>query len=180
MQDYILLLSQNTINSSRSPFLCAILVIPPLRLMFSRSQHHVTAEVFSCTSPVPVLKCSTKEWAVKRELASTQSVAACQAVGEVLALRCQQAGITRMVYCAIPWTFRSDAVSTCCWDRWVKTDVFCTLVMFAFYLAGSGFQKCHERGRSHSQWTQEEIYRFLTLPTINPCLSLNSVQMFRS
>ncbi|XP_013863411.1 large ribosomal subunit protein uL18m isoform X2 [Austrofundulus limnaeus] len=80
------------------------------RLMFSRSQSHVTAEVFSCTSPVPVISCSTKEWAVKRELSSTKSVAACQAVGEVLALRCQQAGITRMVYHEIPWTYRSDAV----------------------------------------------------------------------
>uniref|UniRef100_A0A3Q3FLA0 Large ribosomal subunit protein uL18m n=1 Tax=Kryptolebias marmoratus TaxID=37003 RepID=A0A3Q3FLA0_KRYMA len=79
------------------------------RLMFSRSQHHVTAEVFSSGSPVPVLTCSTKEWALKRELASTNSVAASQAVGEVLALRCQQAGITRMVYRAIPWTYRSDA-----------------------------------------------------------------------
>ncbi|XP_038152460.1 39S ribosomal protein L18, mitochondrial [Cyprinodon tularosa] len=80
------------------------------RLMFTRSQHHVTAEVFSCTSLVPVLSCSTKEWAIKKELASTNCVAACQAVGEVLAQRCQQAGITRMVYRAIPWTYRSDAV----------------------------------------------------------------------
>ncbi|XP_054890058.1 39S ribosomal protein L18, mitochondrial [Poeciliopsis prolifica] len=80
------------------------------RLMFSRSQHHVTAEVFSCTSPVPVLTCSTKEWAVKKELASTNCVAACQAVGEVLAHRCQQAGIMRMVYRAIPWTYRSEGV----------------------------------------------------------------------
>ncbi|XP_007548314.1 large ribosomal subunit protein uL18m [Poecilia formosa] len=80
------------------------------RLMFSRSQRHVTAEVFSCTSPVPVLTCSTKEWAVKKELASTNCVAACQAVGEVLAHRCQQAGIMRMVYRAIPWTYRSEGV----------------------------------------------------------------------
>uniref|UniRef100_A0A1A8F5N5 Large ribosomal subunit protein uL18m n=1 Tax=Nothobranchius korthausae TaxID=1143690 RepID=A0A1A8F5N5_9TELE len=80
------------------------------RLMFSRSQHHVTAEVFSRSSPIPVLCCSTKEWALKKELPSTSCVAACQAVGEVLAHRCQQAGITRMVYKAIPWTFRSDGV----------------------------------------------------------------------
>ncbi|XP_008418428.1 large ribosomal subunit protein uL18m [Poecilia reticulata] len=80
------------------------------RLMFSRSQRHVTAEVFSCTSPVPVLTCSTKEWAVKKELASTNCVAACQTVGEVLAHRCQQAGITRMVYRAIPWTYRSEGI----------------------------------------------------------------------
>ncbi|KAF3693872.1 39S ribosomal protein L18, mitochondrial [Channa argus] len=80
------------------------------RLVFSRTQHHVTAEVFSSSSPVPVLSCSTKEWAIKKELASTNCVAACQAVGDVLAHRCQQAGITRMVYRAIPWTFRSDAV----------------------------------------------------------------------
>lgn len=82
------------------------------RLVFSRSQHHVTAEVFSYGSPVPVLKCSTKEWALKRELGSTCCVAACQAVGEVLAQRCQQAGITRMVYRAIPWQYRSDAVQS--------------------------------------------------------------------
>ncbi|XP_069577458.1 large ribosomal subunit protein uL18m [Brachyistius frenatus] len=82
------------------------------RLMFSRSQHHVTAQVFSSSSPIPVLSCSTKEWAVKKELASTNCVAACQAVGEVLAHRCQRAGITRMVYRAIPWTYRSDAVQS--------------------------------------------------------------------
>ncbi|TDH07714.1 hypothetical protein EPR50_G00108380 [Perca flavescens] len=82
------------------------------RLEFSRTQHHVTAHVFSSSSPVPVLSCSTKEWALKKELASTSCVAACQAVGEVLAHRCQQAGITRMVYRAIPWTYRSDAVQS--------------------------------------------------------------------
>lgn len=82
------------------------------RLMFSRSQHHVTAQVFSSCSPIPVLSCSTKEWAVKKELASTNCVAACQAVGEVLAHRCQQAGITRMVYRVIPWTYRSDSVQS--------------------------------------------------------------------
>ncbi|XP_072289710.1 large ribosomal subunit protein uL18m [Eucyclogobius newberryi] len=80
------------------------------RLVFSRTQHHVTAQVFSSVSPHPVLSCSTKEWALKKELPSTNCVAAAQAVGEVLALRCQQAGITRMVYRAIPWTYRSDAV----------------------------------------------------------------------
>uniref|UniRef100_A0A8C5D6T2 Large ribosomal subunit protein uL18m n=1 Tax=Gouania willdenowi TaxID=441366 RepID=A0A8C5D6T2_GOUWI len=82
------------------------------RLMFSRSQHHVTAEVFSRCSPVPVLSCSTKEWAVKKELPSTSCVAACQAVGEVLAHRCHQAGITRMVYREIPWTYRSESFRT--------------------------------------------------------------------
>ncbi|KAM3613069.1 uncharacterized protein V6R79_019599 [Siganus canaliculatus] len=82
------------------------------RLEFSRTQHHVTAQVFSSSSTVPVLCCSTKEWAVKKQLASTNCVAACQAVGEVLAHRCQQAGITRMVYKAIPWTYRSDAVQS--------------------------------------------------------------------
>nr|XP_040028475.1 39S ribosomal protein L18, mitochondrial [Gasterosteus aculeatus aculeatus] len=82
------------------------------RLEFSRTQHHVTARVFSSSSPVPVLSCSTREWALKKELASTNCVAACQAVGEVLAQRCQQAGITRMVYRAIPWTYRSDAVQS--------------------------------------------------------------------
>ncbi|XP_068596160.1 large ribosomal subunit protein uL18m [Brachionichthys hirsutus] len=82
------------------------------RLVFSRTQRHVTAQVFSSSSHVPVLSCSTKEWAMKKQLASTQCVAACQAVGEVLAQRCQQAGITRMVYRAIPWTYRSDAVQS--------------------------------------------------------------------
>ncbi|KAM4622207.1 large ribosomal subunit protein uL18m [Polymixia lowei] len=80
------------------------------RLVFTRTQHHATAEVFSGNSPIPVVSCSTKEWAVKRELASTNCVAACQAVGEVLAHRCRQAGITRMVYRAIPWQYRSDAI----------------------------------------------------------------------
>uniref|UniRef100_A0A6Q2Z9P3 Large ribosomal subunit protein uL18m n=1 Tax=Esox lucius TaxID=8010 RepID=A0A6Q2Z9P3_ESOLU len=80
------------------------------RLVFSRSQHHVTAEVFAYGDPVPVLSCSTREWALKRELASTCCVAASQAVGEVLAQRCRQAGITRMVYKHIPWQYRSDSV----------------------------------------------------------------------
>lgn len=82
------------------------------RLVFSRTQHHVTAQVFSRCSPDPVLTCSTKEWALKRELPSTSCVVACQAVGEVLALRCKQAGITRVVYRAIPWTYRSDSVQS--------------------------------------------------------------------
>lgn len=82
------------------------------RLVFSRTQQHVTAQVFSSCSPDPVLTCSTKEWAVKRELPTTNCVAACQAVGAVLAHRCQQAGITRMVYRAIPWTYRSQAVQS--------------------------------------------------------------------
>lgn len=82
------------------------------RLVFSRTQHHVTAHVLSSSSPDPVLTCSTKEWALKRELPSTNCVAACQLVGEVLAHRCKQAGITRMVYKAIPWTYRSEAVQS--------------------------------------------------------------------
>jgi len=83
------------------------------RLVFSRSQHHVTAEVIpggAGAAAGPVISCSTKEWALKQELGSTHCVAACQAVGEVLAQRCQQAGITRMVYRSIPWMYRSDAV----------------------------------------------------------------------
>ncbi|KAM7417717.1 hypothetical protein PAMA_017385 [Pampus argenteus] len=82
------------------------------RLVFSRTRHYVTAEVFSSSSTVPVVSCSTKEWAMKQEMASTNCVAACQAVGEVLALRCQQAGIIRMVYRAIPWMYRSAAVQS--------------------------------------------------------------------
>ncbi|KAI4818863.1 hypothetical protein KUCAC02_004160 [Chaenocephalus aceratus] len=82
------------------------------RLEFIRTKSHVTASVFSSSSPVPVLTSSTKEWALKRDLHSTSCVAACQAVGEVLAHRCHQAGITRMVYRAIPWTYRSDAVQS--------------------------------------------------------------------
>ncbi|XP_003970431.1 large ribosomal subunit protein uL18m [Takifugu rubripes] len=82
------------------------------RLVFTRTQHHVTAEVFSSSSPIPVLSCSTKEWALKRELSSTTCVAACQAVGEVLAHRCLQAGINRMVYREIPWAYRSQAIQS--------------------------------------------------------------------
>ncbi|XP_055033500.1 large ribosomal subunit protein uL18m [Misgurnus anguillicaudatus] len=82
------------------------------RLVFRRSQQHITAEVFSIDSTVPVLSCSTKEWALKRELGSTRSVAACQAVGEVLAQRCLEAGITRIVYREVPWMFRSEAIQT--------------------------------------------------------------------
>ncbi|XP_042349229.1 39S ribosomal protein L18, mitochondrial [Plectropomus leopardus] len=82
------------------------------RLEFTRSQGHVLARVYSRSSSVPVITCSTKEWGIKRELASTTCVAACQAIGEVLAERCKRAGITRMVYKEIPWTFRSDSVQS--------------------------------------------------------------------
>ncbi len=79
--------------------------------MFRRTQHHITAEVYSSDSVDPVLSCSTKEWALKRELGTTRSVTACRAVGEVLAQRCLEAGITRMVYREVPWKFRSESVS---------------------------------------------------------------------
>lgn len=82
-----------------------------LRLVFRRTQHHITAEVYSSDSVDPVLSCSTKEWALKRELGTTRSVAACRAVGEVLAQRCCEAGITRIVYREVPWKFRSESVS---------------------------------------------------------------------
>uniref|UniRef100_A0A674DIB7 Mitochondrial ribosomal protein L18 n=1 Tax=Salmo trutta TaxID=8032 RepID=A0A674DIB7_SALTR len=52
----------------------------------------------------------SREWALKRELGSTHCVAASQAVGEVLAQRCRQAGIIRMVYrhpLAVPLSFRT-------------------------------------------------------------------------
>lgn len=125
--------------------------------MFTRTQHHVTAEVFSSTSPIPVVSCSTKEWALKREISSTTCVAACQAVGEVLAHRCMQAGINRMVYREIPWAYRSHAVSTVttsgssklrhapCWCFWSFTD--------------SVIQGSAERGRNHPQWTQKKVCR---------------------
>ncbi|XP_076142853.1 large ribosomal subunit protein uL18m [Alosa pseudoharengus] len=82
------------------------------RLHFSRTQHHITAEVYSKDSTEPVISCSTREWAIKRELSSTRSVAACQAVGEVLAQRCREAGITRMVFRELSWRFRCESVMT--------------------------------------------------------------------
>ncbi|KAG7328791.1 hypothetical protein KOW79_006965 [Hemibagrus wyckioides] len=82
------------------------------RLVLKRSQHHVSAAVFPRDSDVPVLTCSTQEWAVKKQLSSTHSVAACRAVGDVLAQRCCEAGIIRLFYREVPWTFRSDAVQT--------------------------------------------------------------------
>ncbi|XP_064193842.1 39S ribosomal protein L18, mitochondrial isoform X2 [Anguilla rostrata] len=80
------------------------------RLVFSRSQHHVTAQVFAAGVDQPVVSCSTQEWAVKRELASTRCVSACQAVGAVLAQRCREAGLQRVSFRALPWEFRSQAV----------------------------------------------------------------------
>ncbi|XP_062855946.1 39S ribosomal protein L18, mitochondrial [Trichomycterus rosablanca] len=82
------------------------------RLVFKRTQHHVSVAVFSWDCDVPVITCSTQEWALKKQLSSTHSVAACRAVGDVLAQRCCEAGITRLVYREVPWTFRSDAVQT--------------------------------------------------------------------
>ncbi|KAM9471093.1 large ribosomal subunit protein uL18m [Clarias gariepinus] len=82
------------------------------RLVLKRSQHHVSATVFSVDSDVPVLTCSTQEWALKKQLSSTCSVAASRAVGDVLAQRCREAGITRLFYREVPWSFRSDAIQT--------------------------------------------------------------------
>ncbi|NP_001070798.1 large ribosomal subunit protein uL18m [Danio rerio] len=79
------------------------------RLVLRRTQKHTTAEVYSCDSTDPVLSCSTTEWALKRQLGSMRSVAACRAVGEVLAQRCCGAGITRLYYREVPWMFRSKA-----------------------------------------------------------------------
>ncbi|XP_016323258.1 39S ribosomal protein L18, mitochondrial-like [Sinocyclocheilus anshuiensis] len=92
------------------------------RLVFRRTQHHITAEVYSSDSIDPVLSCSTKEWALKRELGSTRSVAACRAVGEVLAQRCREAGITRIVYREVPWKFRSESNQTF-WTAMKEGDV---------------------------------------------------------
>ncbi|XP_063044096.1 39S ribosomal protein L18, mitochondrial [Engraulis encrasicolus] len=82
------------------------------RLYFHRTQHHISAEVYSKDSIDPVITCSTREWAIKRELGSTRSVAACQVVGEVLAQRCREAGITRIVFREIPWKFRCEGTLT--------------------------------------------------------------------
>ncbi|XP_072519812.1 large ribosomal subunit protein uL18m [Salminus brasiliensis] len=82
------------------------------RLVFRRSQKHVFAEVLSRDSNVPVLTCSTQEWAMKKNLCSTQSVSACRAVGEVLAQRCREAGITHLFYREVPSTFRTEGVQT--------------------------------------------------------------------
>lgn len=102
-----------------------------LRLVLKRSQHHVTAVVFSRDSDVPVLTCSTQEWALKKQLSSTSSVAACRAVGDVLAQRCCEAGITRLFYREVPWTFRSDAVSLLSpWIIIIGRNVDSTLFFF--------------------------------------------------
>ncbi|KAL4641719.1 39S ribosomal protein L18, mitochondrial [Arapaima gigas] len=80
------------------------------RLVYSRSQHYITAEIFAPHSSTPVLSCSTQEWALKKELHSTRTVAASQAVGEVLAQRCREAGLLRLTFRVLPWTFRSESV----------------------------------------------------------------------
>ncbi|KAJ8271233.1 hypothetical protein COCON_G00100920 [Conger conger] len=81
------------------------------RLVLSRSQHHVTAQVLAAGEPdAPVLSCSTREWAVRRELRGTRSVAACQAVGEVLAQRCREAGLLRLAFRVLPWEIRSQSL----------------------------------------------------------------------
>ncbi|TRY85510.1 hypothetical protein DNTS_011962 [Danionella cerebrum] len=80
------------------------------RLVFKRTNQHIVAEVISTESVVPVLSCSTREWALKRLLGSTCDVTACRAVGHVLAQRCQEAGITFIYYREIPWMFRSQKI----------------------------------------------------------------------
>ncbi|KPP61032.1 39S ribosomal protein L18, mitochondrial-like [Scleropages formosus] len=98
------------------------------RLVYSRSQNYITAEIFAPHSSTPVLSCSTKEWALKRELHSTRSVAASQAVGEVLAARCREAGFQRLTFRVVPWTFRSESVKK-----------------FRMALKGGGIKLCEPR-----------------------------------
>lgn len=143
---------RHQIHSAFRHFVDSSSVFLLLRLEFSRTQHHVTAQVFSSSSPVPVISCSTKEWALKKELASTRCVAACQAVGEVLAQRCQQAGITRIVYRAIPWTYRSDAVSLL-QHQWLE----CIFSLYFFYPLIVFFLIVHRFSPLGKQWKMVEL-----------------------
>ncbi len=125
-----------------------------LRLVFRRTQHHITAEVYSSDSVDPVLSCSTKEWALKRELGTTRSVTACRAVGEVLAQRCLEAGITRMVYREVPWKFRSESVS------FFSSIIFLryyTLMVEMHRLIHAIFSHCRIR-RSGQPWKRVASY----------------------
>lgn len=144
---------KHQIHSAFRHFVDSSSVFLLLRLEFSRTQHHVTAQVFSSSSPVPVLSCSTKEWALKKELASTRCVAACQAVGEVLAQRCQQAGISRIVYRAIPWTYRSDAVSLL-QHQWLECIFY---PLFFFFTPWLFFLIVHRFSPLGKQWKMVEL-----------------------
>ncbi|XP_066574751.1 large ribosomal subunit protein uL18m isoform X2 [Amia ocellicauda] len=87
------------------------------RLVLSRTQHHVTAQVLSgapSSLSLPVLSASTQEWAIKRHLPSTRGVSACENIGRVLAQRCLEAGIQHVTFRAIPWEFRSQSVQRFC------------------------------------------------------------------
>ncbi|XP_006634214.2 large ribosomal subunit protein uL18m [Lepisosteus oculatus] len=83
------------------------------RVVLSRSQKHVTAQVLSgdpASLSRPVVSASTQEWAVKKHLGPTCGVSACENIGRVLAQRCLEAGIRHATFRAIPWEFRSQSV----------------------------------------------------------------------
>ncbi|KAM4675608.1 large ribosomal subunit protein uL18m [Discoglossus pictus] len=79
------------------------------RLRFERSQHHVTAFIEHSDGNV-VVSASTREWAVKRHLYSTKDAMASENIGRVLAQRCLEAGISYVVFKAIPWEFHAEGV----------------------------------------------------------------------
>ncbi|XP_078522141.1 large ribosomal subunit protein uL18m [Lissotriton helveticus] len=79
------------------------------RLCLQRSQNHVTGYVEHSNGSV-VVSASTREWAIKRHLYSCRDVSACENIGRVLAQRCLEAGISYMVYQAIPWEFQAESV----------------------------------------------------------------------
>ncbi|XP_069484938.1 large ribosomal subunit protein uL18m isoform X2 [Ambystoma mexicanum] len=79
------------------------------RLRLQRSQHHVIGYVEHSNGSV-VVSASTQEWAIKRHLYSFRDATACENVGRVLAQRCLEAGISYMIYQAIPWELKSESV----------------------------------------------------------------------
>ncbi|XP_060061219.1 large ribosomal subunit protein uL18m isoform X2 [Erinaceus europaeus] len=57
-----------------------------------------------------VVSASTQEWAIKQHLYSTKNVVACRSLGQVLAGRCLEAGISFVVLQMTPWEVTSQSM----------------------------------------------------------------------
>ncbi|CAL4159972.1 unnamed protein product, partial [Meganyctiphanes norvegica] len=65
------------------------------RLILESTSRHVSGQVVHYTGKT-IISASTKEWAIKRHLYSTNDVSAYENIGSILAHRCLQSGISEI------------------------------------------------------------------------------------
>ncbi|MCX8515548.1 MAG: 50S ribosomal protein L18 [Alphaproteobacteria bacterium] len=69
-----------------------------LRLSVYRSNRHLQAQIIDDTASKTVVACSTMEKELRGQLKSTSNIAAATMLGQVLATRAKQAGITTVMF----------------------------------------------------------------------------------